>query len=126
MSKDNNLFPEKEIMDMKFIDLVKFGNIDIKNKEDSDKALHELSLLKNKQRELSGIQKKHEDALALKIAECSLPIFAAIRTIEENIQRYYDHHLDEFEFIDGEAKLQFKHGEIIAKQKTEVKIKTNK
>ena len=134
MAKEDNLFPEKDLIDMKFMDLLKYGNIEIKDKTEVDKALHEYSLLIYKAKELDAAYNKLEVQLISKHNDVASLINEAKNSIENNIEKYYSEHFTDLSFQPREdndssrATLQFEHGEIIVthKSKTDFKIKPTK
>lgn len=131
---NDNLFPQPELIDMKFLELAKFGHLQIDSRQDIDKALQELSFLHKKNLEIDDLFMKHRQQLDEKFQKYYEPIEEQVQMIRENIEEYLKGHIRDIWFesdIDDDdksiARLKFDHGEIICKQisKTKFQIKTN-
>jgi len=129
MAEDTqNLFPVKELFDMKFLELVKYDKAEVKENGDIDKALQEYFFLTEKGKEVQKLYMKHSDDLVNRALKLRASIDYVRQIIFDKIHDSFD--CSEVIFEEDEngvskATFPFEHGEIviIEKSKTEFKIK---
>lgn len=127
MEKENtNLFPEKDLIDLKFMDHIRFNSFVPINKTEVDKAIQEYNCLKinlskcsdvfiKKQRKLDNeyeaVQKRIEDSM-----DC------IIKGVEECIaNNWTDYGISYGD--DNKCEIAFEHGKLVLEQKTTTKFK---
>lgn len=126
-----NLFPEKDLIDMKFMELVQYTELEIDSKPDIDKALHEYSLLMKKRKEISDLRVKLIDEVGMKLAGPEAAILSAMSSIKSNIERYYTTNGIDAKFEDlgngtQVAIIEFDHGEVKLTKESKLKMEIKK
>ena len=126
------LFPEEDLIDMKFMEMIKYATINIDDTVDADKAVREYSFLIKKEKELWA---KNDKAIANLLAQATMlqeQINGAKNEISSKIENYFMHTELHFEdtadYDTSVATIDLEHGKIvfIQKRKLDFKIKFNK
>ena len=123
-----NLFPDKELFDMKFLGFIKFDKAEVSNRSEIDKAMQEYFCLVKKAQEVDKLLWKHTDDLVKKYDSLKASIDYVANIISDKIENYCNAHTGDFNFKkDGDDKsratLTFEHGEIIITRKERIDFK---
>lgn len=125
---ESKLFPEKELIDVRFLELIKYDDREIVNKEDVDKAIREYSHLVNaKKTKLIPAAEWEIDVIEKKREKIENIINEKIEKIQQSIEKYYHQHMHDVVFLHDDdvqtATIELEHGQIIFTQKTNSNIK---
>lgn len=123
---EQNLFPERELIDMTFMEYIRFSSFVPVNKTELDIAIQEYNCLSAKfseaTKEFSKRQKDLEnkyDLLAKKISDAMNNVTAGVEQCVTNNWTDYNIHYGD----DDKCELNFEHGKLILEQKTSTKFK---
>jgi hypothetical protein len=125
---DQTMFPERELIDMSFMDHIRYNNTVPENKTEVDKALQEYNCLSAKFKECTIVFSKRQkdleakyDSLAKIISDAMNGILAGV---EDNIKRNWSDFGISYG-ADDKCEINLEHGKIILEQriKTNFKIK---
>jgi hypothetical protein len=125
----NNLFPEKPIIDMTFLDHLIFstnGRV-IDTKKDLDSALGEINHLYAKKKELKSKVLEYQFQLMNKHLELDNRIQKENEVVTQKLNEYFDRHPSEIHFKDKEdgtqeAIINLDHGSVVITRVTKTKI----
>jgi hypothetical protein len=132
--RERRMFPEKDIIDLKSLDHLKFVNgTEIQNQKDLDTALGEINHLFGKRKETHEKIDRLMKEFSTKAFEVTSVINDKSGIIEKKVSDYINKYPDRIHFHtreDGnlEATLNLEHGSVVITRvtKTEIKIKPAK
>lgn len=131
MENDNtNLFPEKDLIDLKFMDHIRFNSFVPTNKTEVDKAIQEYNCLISNFKKCTSVYSQLQRELDNKYNAVSKKLSDTADTIMHGVEQCIGNNYSEFGInFNGKEKceIEFEHGKIILEQKTinKLKIKEN-
>lgn len=125
-NNNTNLFPEKDLIDLKFMDHIRFNSFVPINKTEMDKAIHEYNCLKNNLNKCMGIYSRKQEELSNKYQNVSKEISDAMESIMDGVEECIRKNWTDYSISYGEdnkCEIEFEHGKLILEQKTTTKFK---
>ena len=123
---EQNLFPERELIDMTFMDHIRFNSFVPTSKTELDKAIQEYNCLSAKFSEATKEFSKRQNALEHKYGLLAKEISNAMYRVTVGVEGYLKENWSDFNIHygdDDKCELNFEHGKLILEQKTSTKFK---
>lgn len=123
---DQTMFPERELIDMSFMDHIRFHAFVPTTKPEVDKAIQEFNCLVTKSKELSAIFDKAVSKLTSEFETLHQKISVAKDSILSGVKCCIDDSTNDMGVLydeDDKCEIDFQHGKIILEKTTTTKLK---
>lgn len=124
--ENQNLFPEKDLIDLGFMDHIRFNSFVPVSKAEVDKAIHEYNCLKDNLRKLNGLYDKKLNQLIDQKEKVETDLNKAMEDILAGVKTCITDHTADFGIQydeDNKCSLAFEHGSLILEEVVINKLK---
>lgn len=123
---EQNLFPERELIDMTFMEYIRFSSFVPVNKTELDKAIQEYNCLSAKFSEATKEFSKRQKDLETKYDTIAKRISDTMNNISAGVESFVESNWTDFNISyddQDKCEINFEHGKLILEQKTSTKFK---